>query len=384
LLFPLGALLACAGILPWLLFALGLTDAYRPIFHSIVFRSMFHPLAEIEGFLCCFAVGFLFTILPRRTGTPPPAAWQISLALGAPTAIVICAALQKWVFGQIAWLILIGVVLEFSLRRLKSPAELSRSVQSTVWIGLALIMGAAGAILAAVGEGKDWFWLHEVGRSLLTQGLFTGLALGVAGLLPSAAQADAKQADARRAGLASVAHPFAAAVFFASFWVGQLVSVPLGFALRAAVALLIVLWLVRLPPLSKMAGARGRAARIALWMLPLGNAWVALIPESRRAGMHVIYLGCFATLVLVISTYVLPTGSDGADQRVQVSARQLGLGWGCLAVALGARILVEMDPPNFKLWLGIACAAFVGATLFTFPRFLHRIVQLIPNGVSEE
>src|SRR5215813_2073008 len=345
---------------------------------------MFHPLAEIEGFLSCFAVGFLCTILPRRTATPPPAAWQISLALAAPTAIVICAALQKWVFGQIAWLILIGVVLEFSLRRLKSPAELSRS--STVWMGLALIMGAAGAILAAFAEasGKDWFWLHEVGRSLLTQGLFTGLALGVAGLFPSAAQADAKQAAARRAGLAYAAHAFAAAVFFASFWVGQLVSVPLGFALRAAVTLLIVLWLVRSPPLSKMAGARGRAARIALWMLPLGNAWVALIPESRRAGMHVIYLGCFATLVLVISTYVLPTGSHGADRRLQVSARQLGLGWGCLAVALGARILVEMDPPNFKLWLGIACAAFVGATLFTFPRFLHRIVQLIPTGVGEE
>jgi len=345
---------------------------------------MFHPLAEIEGFLSCFAVGFLFTILPRRTATPPPAAWQISLALAAPTAIVICAALQKWVFGQIAWLILIGVVLEFSLRRLKSPAELSRS--STVWIALALIMGAAGAILAAFAEasGKDWFWLHEVGRSLLTQGLFTGLALGVAGLLPSAAQADSKQAAARRGGLAYAAYAFAAAVFFASFWVGQLVSVTLGFALRAAVTLLIVLWLVRSPPLSKMAGARGRAARIALWMLPLGNAWVALIPESRRAGMHVIYLGCFATLVLVISTYVLPTGSDGVDRRLQVSARQLGLGWGCLAVALGARILVEMDPPNFKRWLGIACAAFVGATLFTFPRFLHRIVQLIPTGVGEE
>ena len=45
---------------------------------------------------------------------------------------------------------------------------------------------------------------------------------------------------------------------------------------------------------------------------------------------------------------------------------------------------MPLGPPNFKLWLGIACAAFVGATLFTFPRFLHRIVQLIPTGVGEE
>jgi uncharacterized protein involved in response to NO len=365
---------------------LGLTEAYRPIFHSVVFRSMFHPLAEIEGFLSCFAVGFLLTILPRRTATPPPAAWQVSLALAAPIAIVICAGLQRWVFGQIAWLILIGMIFEFSLRRLKSRAQLDAAARVTVWVGLALVMGAAGAILASFGEAsrKDWFWLHEVGRALLTQGLFTCVALGIVGLLPLVVQDEPQMAVVQRPRVAWAAHILAAAVFFASFWIGQRVSFPLGFALRAAVTLLIVLWLVRSHPLSNMAGARGRAARIALWMLPLGNAWVALIPDSRRAGLHVIYLGCFATLVLVISTFILPTVPQGADGQLQVSTRQLGLGWACLALALGARILVEMDPPNFKLWLGIACAAFVGSTLFTFPRFLRRVVQLFPTGLGEE
>ncbi len=77
MLFPLGVLLAGIGVLPWILFALGLTEAYRPIFHSVVFRSMFHPLAEIEGFLTCFAVGYVFTVMPRRTATAPPARWRL-------------------------------------------------------------------------------------------------------------------------------------------------------------------------------------------------------------------------------------------------------------------------------------------------------------------
>ena len=63
LLFPLGIVLSWTGVLPWLLFAIGVTDEYRSIFHS---------MAQVQGFLACFAVGFLFTMIPRRTGTAAP------------------------------------------------------------------------------------------------------------------------------------------------------------------------------------------------------------------------------------------------------------------------------------------------------------------------
>jgi hypothetical protein len=61
ILFPLGALLAWAGVLHWLLLATGATDEYR---------STFHAIAQIQGLMTCFAVGFLFTFIPRRTGAP--------------------------------------------------------------------------------------------------------------------------------------------------------------------------------------------------------------------------------------------------------------------------------------------------------------------------
>jgi len=378
-LFPLGVLLAGAGVLPWLLFSLGLADVYRPIFHSVVFRSMFHPLAEIEGFLSCFAVGSLFAVLPRRTGTAPPSVWQIAIAIAAPIAITICAAAQKWVVGQIAWLVLIGMAIEFSLGRLRSSAAPRRWPEASVWIGLALFIGAIGSVLASTGEasGKGGFWLHELGRSLLMQGLFGGMALGIAGLLPGV-EPGGELPPARKACWGYV-HAFGAALYFASFWIGHLVLLPLGFALRAAITLGVVLRLVRSPPLSKAPGASGRAIRTALWMLPLGNAWAALVPESRRAGMHIIYLGCFAVLVLVVSMSFRSPHPDRNAALPHLSARQLQIGWACLAVALGARILVEMDPPNFKLWLGLACTSFVIATLFTFQGFAAWLVRLLPT-----
>lgn len=371
-LFPLGVALAGIGVLPWILFALGLTEAYRPIFHSVVFRSMFHPLAEIEGFLTCFAIGFLFTVLPRRTATAPPTRWQMAVAVAAPLIIVISAALRSWAVGQIAWLILIGVATEFSLARLKGL----RLPPGSIWIAVAIVMGALGAVLAIVGEasGQERLWLHEVGRALLTQGLFTGLVLGTAGLLFGTSEVVAEPGASRRH-WAFAAHSFGAALFLASFWID---SARLGFALRAAVTFAVVLSLARATLLPNPREIHRRGARTAIWMVPLGNAWAALAPTSRRAGMHVIYIACFAMLVLVLSGHVSAPITD-RPERPEVRLWQIGLGAAFLAVALAARILVEVDPPSFNLWLGIACAAFVGATLFTLRSFIQRIASLLPD-----
>ena len=53
-------------------------------------------------------------------------------------------------------------------------------------------------------------------------------------------------------------------------------------------------------------------------------------------------------------------------------------------MALGTRILVEMDPTNFKLWLGVACVCFVAATAFmiwNMSDWLRQILE-IETGAS--
>ena len=175
LLFPLGVALSWAGVLHWLLHALGLLGSYRAVFHA---------LAQIQGFLMSFAVGFLFTMIPRRTGSAPPSAVEMSIALVAPPAVVLAAWHDQWLVSQLAWLALAATVIAFAVRRFLSATSRRRPPNAFVWIPLALAMGITGSIVVAASDrlGVEQAWLVDLGRGLLLQGMFTGLVLGVGAL----------------------------------------------------------------------------------------------------------------------------------------------------------------------------------------------------------
>jgi len=75
LLFPLGALFALLGVLPWLLFGIGLSRLYLGVYHAFTMT---------QAFLIAIAAGFLGTMIPRRTGSAP---------LSAGELVVLCASL---------------------------------------------------------------------------------------------------------------------------------------------------------------------------------------------------------------------------------------------------------------------------------------------------
>ena len=358
-LVALGAVLATAGVLPWLLFALGLRSLYEPIFQSVGFRSSFHPLAQVEGFLACFAIAFLFAYIPRRTGTAPPARWQIFVAVAAPLAIAAFAFLDRWVLSQAVWLLLLAMAAEFSLRRMRG----ARLPPSFVWVPIAILMGACGAILAGAGValGGRYYPLHEIGRGLLLQGMFTGLVLGTYDLIVPAIAGEVDEVP-RSTLWEACLHSICAVAFFASFFVGEAVSNQLGFAIRAFVTLLAVSIPLQAAPLPVRPAMSDRMLRVCIWMLPIGYAWVAIAPPYRRAGLHVVYLGCFTALVLAVAAH-LTMSRRAVAERQRARPWQLALGGGLLAVALTARTLLELDPPNFHLWLGMAAASFLTATV---------------------
>jgi uncharacterized protein involved in response to NO len=363
LLFPLGALLAWAGVLPWLLFSLGATELYRPMFEAIGYRAAFHPVAQVEGFLTCFAVGFLFTFIPRRTGTAPPSWWQMAVALAAPVASVVCAWFERWLLAQLCWIALIAVLVGFVLRR-AGPGR-RRIPPSFVWVAAGLLMGVAGALLAGLGPALDpgSFWLHLVGRGLLLQGLFTGLVLGMGGLLlPVMTRGVDPTLERSPRAWAYWLHALLAAAFAATFFLEHRVSVPMAYALRAAIALSVVIGSLQALQPPTLPGLHRRVARFSVWMLPAGYLWVAVAPEYRRAGLHLVFLGCFTALVLAVSTQVgLSHGRRPGPLRG--GPWQLVASCGLLVAALIARVLLEVDPPHFHLWLGASAAAFLSATV---------------------
>src|SRR5207237_10347161 len=122
-------------------------------------------------------------------------------------------------------------------------------------------------------------------------GLFPGLAIGIARRF--------RGDDSRGWPL----HAALGVAFVASFFVGARYGQHLGFALRALVCIAVAR---PLRPAWEFGpgNLRPGLAHLALWILPLGNAWVAIALSVRRAGLHMIFLGFFAALLLAIFTHV--------------------------------------------------------------------------------
>jgi len=363
--FPLGVLLAWAGVLHWLLLSLGVIDEYR---------SIFHAFAQIEGFMTCFAAGFLMTLIPRRTQTDPPAAWQLAVAMACPVAIVIAAWFELWAASQVPWLVLMAVLIQFAVSRFRRATLAVPN--SFVWVVLALAMGVSGSVLAGVGAamGDESWWLHEAGRALVLQGMFTGLVLGIGGMLLPVITRGAPPLVAVPSRRAKLLHLAAGLAFVATFFVEGRA----GYGLRAAIVLAVLLLSAEIWRAPTVPGLHRRLIWLSAWMLPLGPACVALWPQYEKAGLHVMFIGCFATMALCISIHVV-LSHGGRPQLLLERPRPVALMGLLLAAALGLRALVNLDQPHAYRWLGLAAASFLLATL-AWAGFLISALRASPRG----
>jgi uncharacterized protein involved in response to NO len=361
LLFPLGTVLGWAGVLHWLLFATGAATTWR---------STFHALTLVQGFMLCFALGFLYTFIPRRTGTSGPSALQLGASLVLPVVLTAAAWAEAWVLSQLAFLAQLGVLLTFVLARVMSPTRGSAVPEGMLWVPVAVAMGAVGSLLTMVPFTHDQGFLHGLGTGLLLQGMFTCLVLGVGGmLLPmflhGKPPATAEGAERRRR---IALHLGAAVVFTASFPLELWGWSALAHALRASVAMAVLIGPARLwnPPSSP--GLHRWFIWGSGWLLPLGYTLVALRPDLRTAGLHVVFLGSFALMALAVSVHVV-LAHGGHKRLLEGSTWQVATVGGLTLVALAARMLMVLAPLQFRLWLGGAALAFLVAT-FTWALFL--------------
>lgn len=359
LLFPFGVLLSWAGVAHWLLHATGYLAEYRPVFHVIV---------QIQGFLTCLAVGFLLTMIPRRTASAPPGRALLALAVLAPAVTTVAAWFGRFALAQAAWLTLVVALLGFAGRRFLGGAGAGRRPPpGFVWVPAALLMGIAGSllfVLTPAGAGGESL-LHALGRGLLLQGMFTGLVLGVGSLalpLMTRGEAPADLAPGLGGVVAVALHAAAAAVLAASFWVQAALSLSAGMLLRAAVVTAVYLLAHHLYRLPTRPGWNPRLIWLAAWMVPLGTLLGGLYPAEFRAGLHVTFIAGFALLALSVGAHV--TLAHG--ERMDVA---LGRPWevptlGALLLAATAfRALMEVDPDRYFTWMALASACFLAGTL---------------------
>ncbi len=357
--FPLGLLLGWAGVLHWLLHATDLLRDYRPLFHSIT---------QIQGFMMCFAMGFLFTAIPRRTGTAPPAAWEMIAGIVLPVGLTIAAWFESRTLPQVLWLVLVGVLLAFVQKRLMSDEATRKPPVGFIWIPIALGMGIAGSVMVAMVAwlGANGLTIYTLGRLFLLQGLFIGLIAGVGSMiLPLITRGESSTDGAQDlAGwLAQVGHIGAAVILVISFWIENMGWTRSGLGLRAAVVLFLLVGTAKIWRLPTRAGWHRWLVWFSAWALPIGYAVAAVFPDQQKAGLHLVFIGGFTLMALSVAAHVT-LAHGGFDSLVNGRPWQVPLYGSLLLVAAALRGLVDFDPHGYFKWIGLSSAAFLLGTVF--------------------
>ena len=372
LFFPLGIALGIAGVSIWPLYYWGLTQSYSGQAHAFV---------QTNCFLYAFIVGFLWTAVPRFTGTAAPRR-PVQLFLAA-LLVAEAAAFELYYFSlghllfALAYIAFAAVLMTCFLRRKNPPPD------TFIHVGLGVI---AGLIAAAVNAGTSFGLLAPawglLGRRLLSEGMVLLLVLGVGGFLGPRLLGFAQLPDLQRIGqLSESARPsslnwkrrFSAltglvllVTVFVQYGLSAFSTEPQRWAelaglARAAVATLVILlnlWPWRLP-----------AARTTLswcvwtahWLLIIALWMVALFQDERTGYLHLMFMGAFTLLILAVGTrVVLSHGGYALAEERQSWPLRLGITVSLIAMSARVGAVFAASPQSY--FSHLAWAAVLWAT----------------------
>ena len=301
LLFPLGALFALLGVLPWLLFGAGLSRLYLGVYHAFTMT---------QAFLIAIAAGFLGTMLPRRTGAAPLSALELVVLCGSLAAIPAALIADHVAVAEVAYLAAIGTLAQFALRRLRRSNKPIPA--SFALIPFALAAGVIGACLlfaAALGAPA---WTIAVGRGLVEQGVLVPLVMALAPMLTPIIL------DGEPASDTSPKWPHAAigALFIVSFAV-EVAWPRTAQMLRGALAALVIFFFADVARRPRVPGLHRRIYQLAMAMVPIGLLAAAARPAYRVPLLHLTFVGGLSLLVFAVGAHVtfLHTGRDALARR---------------------------------------------------------------------
>ena len=359
--FPLGILLGIAGVSIWPLYYWGVTSGYSGRAHAFV---------QTDCFLYAFIAGFLWTAIPRFTGTAAPSrALQYFLA-SLLVVQTIVFELQYFTAGHLLFIVahatFISVVVRCFIRRQHPPPE------TFVFVGLGLFAGMAGAIInAGISLQLLAPVLDLLGKRLLTEGMVLLLVLGVGGFLgprllgfaqlPNFQNLEKISANAKPPRTVILKREIYATTGFllvVSVIAEYGLKLPNLAWLRAAIATLIVLMNIRpwRKPLTRTTLAW--CVWTAHWLLIAALWLVVVAPKYRIDFLHVMFIGGFTLLILAVGTRVaLSHGGHALTEEFRSWPLRIGLVTG--VVAMFARIGAPFTPDLYFAHLAWAAELWI-------------------------
>lgn len=294
-LFPLGLLWGASGVALWLLYFAGFVSV--PLIP--------HAYIMIFGFFLAFVSGFLMTALPKMTGTFAATAFERAGAVGLISAGVVCAFLGQLAMAYALSVAQIGFLMWFGLRRPHS--QNANRPSGFIFIPAALFWAAFGAcIQALVFLPVDLPpMLVEFGRVAVQEAFLLNLIVGIGGrLIPFLTRVQSASPQER---VADSKQPFWAifALLNFSFCLEGVGLQRLSWSLRAVVLSLAATTLFKLHWRRPVSSHLGNGLLASICIMIAGYALLAAMPTYRIALLHVVFIGGFTLVTLMVATRVV-------------------------------------------------------------------------------
>ncbi len=362
--FPLGILLGCAGVSHWLFYDLAWIHHYSKLLHGAL---------QIQCFLMAFATGFLFTALPRFMGVAYPTRAEVFFALFCLVAGPVFLFAGFWRLGYGAFLLSIGAIIAFALRRF--PQRRNTPPKDFVFVPMGLANGALGALLQIL----YWSGLVSPGWSMLgllmiNQGMFLCLIMGIGGFLAPRLMGHETLPVLGASGRRVLIHCGAGLFLFMSFILEAAGEKTSGQFVRAIIVSIELLWTTQCYKVPVVKDIYVRFLWISLWMVMLG-LWVTfLMPLHRIAALHILFIGGFSLMTLSVATRVTLSHlgyGELLDKRLPAVTAFGILFLAALAIRFGA----DWHPAMYFHFLSVAAVIWMAGGIawlvFVLPKILR-------------
>lgn len=359
LLFPMGLALGAIGMGIWI--------PYFLLPESFPYPGQGHAAIQVQGFLLCFILGFLGTMMPKVLGIRPMGTGQFVVIPAGILAMTVLALLSMPRLAQAAHLLVLFNFIAFIARRWKSRS--GSPPPPFVFIGLAMaadILGTCLRLHALPGNLGPSAW--RASSLLQFQAFPLLLILGVGSfLLPKLFANPAVNPQALRA-VQGGGQPLLAAMgalFIGSFafealgplWLGGSSAIRLAHLIRAGVWAWFLFTRIRIHAVVFPQPAYLEGARMSLYAVAAGMILPILWPAWILAWEHVIFLGGLMWLTLSVASRVV--AAHGGCIELLARNRKPTFAFGSvIVVALILRVSTDIFITS--RWLHLAIAGALG------------------------
>lgn len=357
--FSMGLLSALFGVLLWL--------GFQTRFISF-FPRQAHGNLMFFSFIWSYVAGFLMTAIPKMTRTESPKTVELFFAIFMVILQWVLNLRNETLLSIYLYLIQILFLLFFILRRIRHRQQIP--FEGFVFIPFAFLSAFVGAWFFISSQNQNYQLFYFFSGQAFILNLICGLGsrlIPVITRVPAAIPPDVNTVKTKY-----LEFFIMAVLLNSSFYIEFLVNPQIGNFLKALVLIFIAIknFKLLLPPATR--SFLGWGIRSSILLMILGYVGLGLTSEISLPLLHLVYIGGFALITLMISTRVtLAHGPQNTAPELDSKAIVMTF----LFFGLAALFRVFAGTSLTSLFLSLSIFLFIAALLTWSIRFLKELLR---------